>query len=403
VAKDVFKTEGEIRKWAYTLNNIGITLIEKERYEEARGNLFQALEVAGTVKDESLMVILNLNLADLSLKLDSPVDALKYCRTAEAHLEGKGVKNSQLVEAKKLAGRVAIHEERFADAGKLFDEALEICEQLKLRFTRAEVLFEKGRMLLKLDKHMEALQTLEDAFHQFQHLDITNRVEKTEHLIKSIEDLYLKVFEAMANKVDQKDPYTKGHSDRVAGLVLHLAQKLGLTDSEIKEVVAGALLHDIGKLRISNDILKKKGKLTGEEFSLIKNHPDLGAQILSEVHIPWDVIPLIRYHHEQFDGSGYPCGLNRESIPRGARIICIADVFDALTSDRPYRKAFSPEEALQIMKAEMARAFDPVMLDTFEALLESGEIDNIINRKTDSDEMYRIWEQCRLNPENILP
>jgi len=396
-AKDVYDSEGEVRKKAYALNNIGITFMEQEQYDNARESFLSALQVAGTVKDESLMIILNINLTDMSLKLGHTGDARQYCTAAERNLSLKGLKNSQLAETRKLSGKIAVMEKDYDNAMRLFNEALDFCDELGLQFLEAEVLYEKGELLLITEKHMEALQVLERAFRQFHQVNAAGRVKKTEELIDSIEKLYLKVFEAMAFKVDRKDPYTKGHSDRVASLALMLSQKLGLADQEIKEVVAGALLHDIGKLQVPSEVLKKKGKLTAEEFEEIKKHPDYGIQLLTGITLPWDVIPLIRHHHEKIDGSGYPSGLEGEMIPSGARIICVADVFDALTSERPYRKAFSPEKAIDVMQHEMTGSFDPVMLDTFTDLIESGQADHIINRKTDPDEMYHIWAQCRFS------
>jgi putative nucleotidyltransferase with HDIG domain len=398
-AREVYDREGEVRKSAYCLNNIGITLIEQKQYKNAREYFLSALQVAGTIKDESLMLILNINLTDLSLKVGNASDADKYCSAAEKYLTENNLKNSQLVETKKLAGKIALSQQDYEMALQHFNEALDLCDELRMQYMEAEVLFEKGNLLLKTERHMEALQALEDAFHTFDQLDAAGQVEKTEGLINSIEDLYLKIFEAMAFKVDQKDPYTKGHSDRVANLSLHIAQKLGLSDSETKAIVAGALLHDIGKLNIPDNILKKTGRLTEEEYAKIKDHPDMGVQLLSGIRLPWEVIPLIRYHHEKYNGTGYPTGLKGELIPIGARIICIADVFDALTSERPYRNAFEPSKALHVMQYEMSGSFDSLGLETLIGLFKSGNIDHIVNRQTDPDEMYKIWAQCRLSSQ----
>jgi len=394
-AKDVFEKEGEIRKSAYTLNNIGITLLEQGQLTNARDSFLSALRVAGTVRDESLLLILNLSLTDLSLKVGNYSDAGRYCQATARYLEARDLRNAQWVEMKKLAGKIACNEKDFDNAQQYFDEAFLLAEELRLQFNAAEILFEKGNLLFETDQHMEALQTLERAFKLFHQFKASGKVENTESLINSIEELYLKVFEGMARKVDRKDAYTKGHSDRVANLALLIAQKLGLPDHEIKAVVAGALLHDIGKLHIPDKLLKKPGKLTPEEFDEIKEHPDIGVQLLTGIKLPWDIISMIRHHHEKFDGTGYPSGLKGEMIPSSARIICVADVFDALTSERPYRKAFLPDKALHMMKYEMTFSFDPLMLDTLCNLYEEGLADSIINRQTEADEMYRIWAQCR--------
>ncbi|PKK84199.1 MAG: hypothetical protein CVT49_04320 [candidate division Zixibacteria bacterium HGW-Zixibacteria-1] len=396
-AREVYDQEGEVRKSAYNLNNIGITLMEQEQYENARDIFQSALDVAGTIKDASLLLILNINLTDLSLKMGAFSRAKQYLDAAEDYFLRKNLKNGQLAEVGKLTGKIALHEQDFDKALDCFDRALELCEELGLQYQQAEVLFEKGNLFLITEQHVEALQVLESAFKLFHQLDVTGRVEKTEKLISSIEELYLRIFEAMAGKVDQKDPYTKGHSDRVANISLILARSLGLSDHDIKAVVAGALLHDIGKLKTPDEILKKTGRLTSEEYEEIKNHPDAGVQLLSGITLPWNVIPLIRYHHEKYDGTGYPTGLAGEDIPLGARVICLADVFDALTSERPYREAFSPRKALEVMKFEMLAAFDRLGLETLDRLVNNGKLDKVINRHTDSDELYKIWAQCRID------
>ncbi len=386
-AHDLYDKEGEVRKSAYTLNNIGITLLEQDRPNNARGYFVSAWEVADKIKDEALRLILDINLTDLYLRIGEIEPSRRSCRNALDYLESKNLKNSQLAEAKKLAGRIEMQEKNFDRSLMYYQEALKISKDLGLQYIQAETMFELGQLYFQTEEHMEALQALEEAFSLFNQCKAAGKIEKTQGLIDNVEDLYLEVFESLAAKVDLKDPYTKGHSDRVANLALCLAQNLGMSDHEAKTIVAGALLHDIGKLRVPDEILKKEGKLTPEEFDEIKKHPDNGIQLLSGINLPWDVIPLIRYHHEKYSGNGYPAGLAGDLIPAGARVICLADVFDALTSARPYRQAFSSEKAIDIMTREMASSFDPEMLVKFVEMIESGRADHIINRQTEADEM----------------
>jgi HD-GYP domain-containing protein (c-di-GMP phosphodiesterase class II) len=141
-------------------------------------------------------------------------------------------------------------------------------------------------------------------------------------------------------------------------------------------------------------VLKKPGRLTDSEFAQIKKHCELGAELLRGKEFPWDVKPAILYHHEKLDGSGYPLGLKGEDIPLPARIICIADVFDALTSDRIYRSAYDTAGALKIMSDDSGRAFDPVLLKCFVNLVNQGVADPVINSRTRDDELFDIWSQC---------
>ncbi|MBC7331508.1 MAG: HD-GYP domain-containing protein [Synergistetes bacterium] len=160
----------------------------------------------------------------------------------------------------------------------------------------------------------------------------------------------IKLLEKISFIMEEKDPYTQGHSKNVALISLLLANRLGLSEREKELIREAALFHDIGKIGIPNEILNKKGKLTPEEFEAIKKHPLIGYTILSDINGVEEIAEIVKYHHERLDGSGYPEGLKGEEIPFGARLIAVADVFDALISDRPYRSAFSPEEAIEIME-----------------------------------------------------
>jgi putative nucleotidyltransferase with HDIG domain len=185
----------------------------------------------------------------------------------------------------------------------------------------------------------------------------------------------------------------------VASLALLLARELGLRTNMVKTIVAAGLLHDIGKIRIDDKVLKKAGKLSSDEFRHIQKHPELGVELLRGKEFPWDIKPLILHHHERLSGTGYPLGLKGEDIPLGARIICIADVFDALTSDRVYRSAFDTRKALDIMNEESGTTFDPVLLKCFINMVLEGKADLVINSRTRDDEMFSIWSQCMLDAE----
>jgi putative nucleotidyltransferase with HDIG domain len=287
-----------------------------------------------------------------------------------------------------------VEEGRHDSALAHFATALEIACEIGAQFAEAEVLRERGVLYRLTGRHFDALNDLETSYHIFTKLKAEGRREQTEAIIDAIEGLYLEVFDAMATEVDLKDKYTKGHSDRVASLSLLLARELSLRSSQLKTIVAGALLHDIGKIRVPDDVLKKAGRLTDDEFAEIKKHTEYGVELLRNKEFPWDVKPLILHHHERLDGSGYPAGLRGEDIPIGARIICIADVFDALTSDRVYRSAFDAKTALKMMTDEAGTTFDPVLLKCFIAMIDDGKADLVINSRTRQDEMYSIWSKC---------
>ncbi len=189
--------------------------------------------------------------------------------------------------------------------------------------------------------------------------------DSNDHLIQ-VNRLYLSTIEALAMAIDAKDQVTHGHIRRVQTYAIGLARKLGVKDEGlIKAIEAAALLHDTGKIAIPEHILNKPGRLTAAEFERMKTHAGIGADILSEVDFPFPVVPIVRHHHENWDGTGYPDGIGGIDIPIGARILSVVDCFDALTSDRPYRRAMSEAEANEILLERRGRMYDPLVVDTF--------------------------------------
>ncbi|EAX46325.1 metal dependent phosphohydrolase [Thermosinus carboxydivorans Nor1] len=174
---------------------------------------------------------------------------------------------------------------------------------------------------------------------------------------------------ALAELVDTHDEATGKHSLRVRDLAVALGREMGLTARELDKLAVAAILHDIGKIGIPENILNKPGRLTEEEYAIIKRHTIIGYNILKNIHLPEDIARNILYHHEWYDGNGYPAGLQGEQIPLASRIICVADVYEALTADRVYRPRLDIRQALQFMQQEKGRMFDPVVLDAFFRML----------------------------------
>ena len=178
-------------------------------------------------------------------------------------------------------------------------------------------------------------------------------------------ELYLSTIGSLALAIDAKDQYTHQHILRVQRYAVAAARHIGLAGIELEAITMGALLHDIGKLGVPEYVLLKPGRLTDEEFAKIKQHPQIGADILHPVEFPWPVLPVVRSHHEKWDGTGYPDGLKGEEIPRTARILAVADVYDALTSSRSYRSAWTHERACEVIIKDRGTHFDPVIADAF--------------------------------------
>ena len=176
---------------------------------------------------------------------------------------------------------------------------------------------------------------------------------------KKLENSYMESIEILRYTVEAKDQYTRGHSERVSDYSVLIGEKLGLSESDIHTLKIGGLFHDIGKIGVPDAVLSKPGKLTNEEYEEIKKHPTIGAQILSNATIFDDIIPIVKYHHERYDGRGYPEQLAGEDIPYLARIAALADTYDAMRSKRPYRDALPIDIVKEEFRKNIGTQFDP--------------------------------------------
>ena len=192
------------------------------------------------------------------------------------------------------------------------------------------------------------------------------RVEDANRHLTELNRLYLSTIETLAMAIDAKDQITHGHIRRVQHYAVGLAGRMGITgEMQLKAIEAASLLHDMGKLAVPEYILNKPGKLTPAEFEKMKLHASVGAEILSAIDFPYPVVPIVRHHHENWDGTGYPDGVRGSDIPIGARILSVVDCFDALTSDRPYRPRLSDADAIAILQQRRGSMYDPLVVDTF--------------------------------------
>ena len=193
-------------------------------------------------------------------------------------------------------------------------------------------------------------------------------------LFTDLQSFYLEMIQTLARALDAKDSYTHDHADRAGKYAKLIAQEMNLPDTVVRYIEYAALLHDMGKIGISDTILLKKGKLTDEEQKIIRQHPIIGYKIILPIKYLYPIAPLVLYHHERYDGTGYPEGLSGEEIPLGARIVSIIDAFDAMTSDRPYRKAPSVKTAVNELKKGMGKQFDPKIVKIFLDILSREKI-----------------------------
>jgi HD-GYP domain-containing protein (c-di-GMP phosphodiesterase class II) len=199
---------------------------------------------------------------------------------------------------------------------------------------------------------------------------ITNQRERLAQDARELEEAYVSTVRVVAAAIDARDSYTHGHSTRVSELVVALARELGMSGQELDDIEISCLFHDVGKIKISDAILHKAGKLAPDEWEEMKKHPEYGAEILGKAPSLRRFIPAVRHHHEWFDGSGYPDGLSGEGIPREAAIISLADAYDAMTSDRPYRKAMTREKAMATIQEYIGKQFSPELAPLFLGTVE---------------------------------
>jgi len=243
-----------------------------------------------------------------------------------------------------------------------------------------EVLTESSRAIARGDfsKRVELTSRTEigelaDTFNSMSE-ELQRFVEDLKRAAEENRALFIGSIQMLAGAVDEKDPYTRGHSDRVTRYSLMIAREMQLDDDFLEILRVSAQLHDVGKIGIEDHILKKPGALTPEEFEIMKTHTTKGANILREVKQLKEMLPGIELHHEALDGRGYPYGLQGDQIPLLARVIAVADTFDALTTNRPYQRAYEPKEALRIIHNLAGKRLDPAAVVALNAVYERGEI-----------------------------
>ena len=237
----------------------------------------------------------------------------------------------------------------------------------------------------KSDKFDQLLLLVESGIKSVKQMNEIKRInEELANTNEKLERAYLDTVQTLRYTVEAKDPYTRGHSDRVSAFSVLLGKELGVSSEDLKTLEIGGLFHDIGKIGIPDSILLKEAKLTDDEYSQIKNHPSIGAHILCNAIVFQNILPIVKHHHERYDGNGYPSKLVGEQIPYLARIAAVADSFDAMTSKRTYRNAMLIEDVKQEIKRCSGTQFDPNIAEAFL---------NILNNKY--DEIQKIQEEFK--------
>ncbi len=354
------------------LTNLGLLYTHTGEFNDANRALSEAREVCGVVGDLTRLIRIELHVAKLRIKQGEQHDARAACerarklaaQTGDTLADGDAEQVAGIIA--RMDGDVARAEEHFLNAERIGIERKDLILQGETAKELAELYRWNGR-------NRETLQRLNQAHRLFLQLRARRELADVDRRTASLESDFLDVARKWGESIEAKDVYTQGHCVRVADLACALWRRVSDDDdTSLFWFRIGALLHDVGKLMVPAEVLNKPGKLTDEEWQLMKRHPTAGVELLADVEFPWDVRPIVESHHERWDGLGYPNGLAGEAIPLTARVLCVADVYDALTSKRSYKQAFTHDEAIEIMRGDVGRQFDPALFTAFEAIVRRG-------------------------------
>jgi putative nucleotidyltransferase with HDIG domain len=357
---------GSVRGQIAALNNLGMLQVDLGRLDLGEEYFSRALALCEPLGDIVYSGIIHINRAELFLARGELDRARESCD------EGFEV-FSRLNHAIRKAEALKFYGVIYRESGKLhlaeihLRQAIEIASQEE-PLLEAEAQREMARVRRAQGHNRGALEALNRSHTLFTRLQAQTEQADIDERIAELEQDFLSLVRFWGESIEAKDRYTMGHCARVAEYACRIAERAGrLTDREMVWFRMGAFLHDVGKTEVPEEILNKPGRLTDEERGLMERHTVIGDEMLSPVEFPWDIRPMVRSHHERWDGRGYPDGLVAENIPYSARILRIADVFDALTTARSYRRPLSPDEAMTIM-VEDEGSFDPELFTLFREL-----------------------------------
>ncbi len=354
------------------LSNMGMLFTALARWDDADRAYTEAAALCDDVGDAGARTMVEVNRIQLWIARGDIARASAAC---DAILDSPAASDVRVYgETLKLRGIVARESGDAVQADDFLVRALATARELQDPLLEAETLREIAEVACQLGRNRDMLRALSQSHHIFAGLKARRDLADVGQRAQRLEQRFHDVVARWSGSIEAKDPYTQGHCERVSKYACALAERAGFQKITMFWFEVGALLHDVGKIVVPTGILTKPGPLTNEERRIMERHALAGAELLSDVEFPWDVLPIIRNHHERWDGHGYPDQLAGEAIPLAARILCIADVYDALTTDRPYRKAFTREKALEIMGSDVG-GFDPVLFAEFRSLLARELLD----------------------------
>ena len=366
-SKEAYDVLGDDDRVGPLLNNIGLLHADLGEWDEAETALMEAGRRCEQSGDIDHQVLSQVNLARMWIIRRDFERARESCDRAcslSRNVSGgrwKGEILKHYGAIYQATGRLELASDALAQARMVADDE-------KDTLLAAETARELAEVYAKQGRNQDTLKSLNESLRLFANFQAEHNLAEVRERIARLERRFLEVVRAWGESIESKDHYTHGHCERVAAYACALAEASGMGAENLTWFRMGALLHDVGKIVVPSSILNKPGRLTAEEWDVMKRHPHAGVRLLRDLEFPWDIRPMVRHHHEHWNGAGYPDGLAGEDIPLSARILCLADVFDALTTSRSYRAGLTPERALSIMREDSGKIFDPTLFEVFESL-----------------------------------
>ena len=365
-ALEAFRDVGDDRGCAIVYHNLGMVTADRQEWDVAERYFDRSQQFAESIGDVHLRASCLLNGTEVLIAKQRYDEARRNAEAALQIFDKLGIQRTK-AEAYKVLGVIYRETGRSVLAEARLRTALDIATESGNVLAEAEASRELSRLYQEQGRNQEALKLLNTAHRLFRRLDA--RIDLVDITTKraELENVYLDTVRKWGQSIESADTYTFGHCERVAEFAVRVAQALGLPSTELTVIRMGAYLHDLGKVKVPDEILNKAGKLDEDEMEVMRQHTIYGIEMLSGIDFPWDIKPIIRSHHEKYDGTGYPDRLRGDEIPLSAQIIGIVDVYDALTSTRSYRAAMTHDRAVEELQ-KMSASWHP---DVFEGFMSS--------------------------------
>lgn len=368
-ALERFRSLKDDRASAWVLNNMGMLHIDVGEWSSAELCLNSAFQFAERLSDLPTQGRIENNRADMYLKRQRFEDARAACERS-FRVFSRIESDSGLGSVHRFYGILYRETAKPQMAHMHFSLALHLARTCESPLLEAEVESERARLFITERNHRQALRCLNHAHRIFEDLDARREILDLRRRLDRMQDAYVQALELWSEEDPMEYKAALRRGARVADYAVKLAKEIGIAETHWLRV--GAYLHDVGNSGLPSSILEKQGPLTDDEWDAVREHPIVGADIIADLEFPLEVRPMVRNHHERWDGTGYPDRLRATEIPVTARVMCIADMFDALTSVRSYRDAYSMAEALEIMQQEAGRTVDPEMFAVFRSIIEAA-------------------------------